>query len=99
MEESMTFDEWFDIYSGYGPDTEDGRKAILRQSMREAWDAALANSSWKLVPVDPTEDMVIAGFECDHAIETGFKVESCKDGAELCRHVYRAMVNEAPNKP
>lgn len=55
------------------------------------------------VPEDPTEEMVIAGFECeafdalcDAANAHRGWPYSCKQAAELVRAIYRAMIARAP---
>lgn len=81
---------------------------VLRIAM-----AALANQSgsvpdgWQLVPVEPTEDMVVSGFESepDDVFSTSEDWEAyqamsgCQQAAHKARLCYAAMLAAAPEAP
>lgn len=61
-------------------------------------------SDWKLVPVEPTKDQTIAGFECDAfdrlstaCNENGGWPYSCREAAEFVRDIYHAMLAATPS--
>jgi len=60
-------------------------------------------AGWKLVPIEPTDNMVCDGHECAEMQRvTGITMKSsdwptsCKDCADLAKAVYRVMIDAAP---
>lgn len=61
-------------------------------------------SQWKLVPIEPTEDMIIAGFESvpdrgfdrDDYPEEYDDMSGCQQAAFRAKRCYAAMLNVAP---
>jgi len=65
--------------------------------------AAAVPNGWKLVPIEPTEEMVVSGFECDAwdtlsdaAIDKKGWPYSCKESAQCVTDIFTAMLNAAP---
>jgi hypothetical protein len=81
------------IYDGpYGTTTDHKVAAELRrqhaeiESLRAQLEARVPDG-WKLVPVEPTEEMCSVDFECDDSIGV--------DSARIC---YKAMLSAAPSQ-
>ncbi|HIE5387002.1 TPA: hypothetical protein ACXNPR_000296 [Enterobacter cancerogenus] len=105
-----TFDEWLEIR---------GNKPLgwVKDAMRESYDACRAamlqgadgNSpvipdGWVLVPIEPTEDMIIHGFEAElreefrdaEAWEAFEEMSGCEQAAQRARWCWSAMIAAAP---
>lgn len=87
---------------------EDYRITAFSNSPAPALNVAdLAPKGWKLVPVEPTEDMVIQGFESEPKLlfidpEDWDKYESmsgCQQAAHKTRLCWAAMLEAAPTPP
>lgn len=72
-----------------------------------AWRSAqVVPGEWVAVPVEPTEDMVIAGFEAElreeirdpEAWETFEAMSGCEQAAHRAKWCWAAMVKAAPRK-
>ncbi|MBN5255581.1 hypothetical protein JY459_20540 [Serratia marcescens] len=77
-----------------------------------AWNACRAamldqpvSGGYKLVPVEPTENMIIDGFESDAFMALADAVNekngwpySCKESAECVEGIFKAMLSAAPEK-
>lgn len=79
---------------------------------QEIWNACRAamlaqpvSSGYKLVPVEPTENMIIDGFESDAFMALADAVNEkngwpygCKESAECVEGIFKAMLSAAPEK-
>ncbi|MEN4277966.1 hypothetical protein [Serratia marcescens] len=99
----------------------DAMEEVIRISDRdhEAWDKAKAaittcraamlaqpvSQRYKLVPVEPTENMIIDGFESDAFMALADAVNEknswpygCKESAECVKGIFKAMLAAAPTQ-
>lgn len=82
----------------------DAAKAIDELLARRS--AQVVPDEWVAVPVEPTEDMVIAGFEAElreefrdpEAWETFEAMSGCEQAAHRAKWCWAAMVKAAPRK-
>jgi hypothetical protein len=88
-------------HEGVFNDKHDHDELDRMDAMIDRAQAALADApgGWKLVPIEPTEDMVLQGFESD--IEPEFDGEfddlsGCQEAALKARLCYAAMLAAAP---
>ncbi|OAH27084.1 hypothetical protein [Serratia marcescens] len=82
--------------------------AIRCSDAREEVERLLAqpvSSGYKLVPVEPTENMIIDGFESDAFMALADAVNEkngwpygCKESAECVEGIFKAMLSAAPEK-
>ena len=79
----MTFEEWFKQPREYNMEVYDVAK--------ETWDTALhqAPEGYALVPIEPTEEMNISGYEAV------MKADPNDEGPPLASICYRAMIKAA----
>ena len=66
------------------PKDKNGVVLLVQDDVEASFNELIAPEGWKLVPIEPTPDMIAAGDEC------WMMTESCADST------YRAMLNAAP---
>ncbi|HEJ7098750.1 TPA: hypothetical protein SMF63_001726 [Serratia marcescens] len=78
-------------------------RMFAREILRAAMLAQPVSSGYKLVPVEPTENMIIDGFESDAFMALADAVNEknswpygCRESAECVEGIFKAMLAAAP---